>query len=169
MLRCGEVWIGHREDNCISSISYIAEYQPSLLTRFPYAHVAILDSGPPVRTSPLLSHAAVELGIEVRWVRGGFVISGHEFVRLAHGGLLTGFDEVWFFDDPPVADFPDGMRVAVRSWLSECSRNEGDPPADLLSVTHWMRASGAVLALADGAGLDYISVESEIAVCLEAM
>lgn len=100
---------------------------------------------------------------------GGFVVSGHELVRLAHRGFLTGFDEVWFFDDQPSADFPEGMRITVRSWLRECSRNEGDPPADLLSVTYWMKSSGAVLALADGTGLDYISVESEIAVCLETM
>jgi hypothetical protein len=130
--------------------------QPELLTAFSFAVVTCLDStrdvGPYLRAQV---PGAVSLG-------DGVVLAVAELETLLHeAGAFVGFDEVSLFDERPAIPKPDDV------WFTS------DEPitdrVDIDSLRAWVSASGCGLAVGDGIGLNYITVDFAIARSLDAL
>ncbi len=68
--------------------------------------------------------------------------------------LFTHFDEIWLYKEHPVVDKPTGVSIVSPLELSTDA-----PSIDLLE---WFDASGCVLGLGDGIGMNYVTTSKEI-------
>lgn len=69
-------------------------------------------------------------------------------------GIFTGFDEVWCFGGIPDVGKPEGVSILPPPSLSSAA-----VPADVLD---WMAASHCQLALADGFGMNYVTLDAAV-------
>ncbi|MEQ1699187.1 MAG: hypothetical protein ABMA25_03710 [Ilumatobacteraceae bacterium] len=123
---------------------------------FVESHAAAFGSVPAVLVTSIDSHLdtvrlmEVELGLEVQAIGRSALVDGATFLEWAAlPGSLTGFDEIALFDRVPLTMLPmPGFLVAPTHF------GESPPPPEL---AEWMAASGCVLALGDGFGLNWIA------------
>lgn len=90
----------------------------------------------------------------------GLVVGEGKILEVARAyELFNGFDEIWLFEARPTVEKPRGISIVP-------------PPADLTAVAppqelrEWIEASGCVLGLGDGIGMNYITTSREIAEAL---
>jgi hypothetical protein len=74
--------------------------------------------------------------------------------------LFSHFDEIWLFEDHPDVDKPKEVSI-----VSPLELNKTIPSKELLD---WFSASGCLLGLGDGMGMNYITTSEEIVQSLNA-
>lgn len=75
--------------------------------------------------------------------------------------FFWGFDELWLFDVEPLNDVPEHLELPAEEVCLP------EQFATLVALDEWMASSGAVLGLADGLGLSYVTTDGSIADLLD--
>jgi len=78
--------------------------------------------------------------------------------------FFWGFDELWMFSMEPAEDVPGDLWVRSAEFLKpehQATRVAAEQWGT--DVTNWMLRSGAVLGLADGISLDYVTTNEQVA------
>lgn len=123
-----------------------------------YALVSMIDSTPGVGNLPSLVPLLERLGAFYKRVDGDVVLDIPTLLGLVEEqDFLTGFDEVWLCAHIPKSNKPELFRMTSDTRLS------GVPPAEL---AEWMLASGCVVGLGDGDGLNVATFDRALAVAL---
>ena len=122
--------------------------------RFPYCLVTCVDSSPDVG---YMATAEGAIGREASCsVYGkGLLVRDGRIVEIGERyNYFNPFDEMWLFEKPPKHDKPDTFSIVAPLDLNK------DPlPQGLLE---WFSASGCVLGLGDGIGLNYVTTEKSV-------
>lgn len=146
----------------LASLDIPAVLRPILTSRpdLQYALVSVIDSTPGVGNLPSLVPLLKELGASFRCLDGDVVLDVATLLELVEQhDFLTGFDEVWLCAEIPESSKPGPLRITSDTPLS------GEPPAGLAK---WMRASGCLVGLGDGDGLNVVTFDRALAVALHA-
>lgn len=131
-----------------SSVSTFFEDFPKRSSELKYALIIMLDSDP--RPASMLAKRDVLLGIRQHATKpgSGILLSTAALLKNdAYRDVFFGFDEVWFFPEPPVQPRPlkvsfVGPRHIEQTWLDQAGP--------------WMAAQSCALAIADGDGMNYV-------------
>lgn len=161
MLNLDSAVIGTVDIGCISYLSCLAEGKPSIIADFSYVWISSLDSNravtcdiPSYPTLGQFEHTAMQ-----RTDRK-IVVSGQTVVKAALGtNFFNGFDEVWCFRQAPLHELPDNIYIASEQWLKALDYQPFGATMALNDIIGWMRRSGAVIGLADGAHLNYVTID----------
>jgi len=95
---------------------------------------------------------------EARPLGSAIFVRTNALVEAAAQGALSGFDEVWFCREPPIAPPPkEAGLVGPRDVESEVVREALD----------WMAAESCEVGLGDGIGLNYLTKAKQIALEIE--
>jgi hypothetical protein len=86
------------------------------------------------------------------------LVSSAGLIRIAKGGFLTGFDEVWLLSRPPGSAPPHDATIVGPADAAN---------GDLTATIAWMRSEACGLALGDGIGLNYVTTSQSTAFELE--
>ena len=142
---------GHKKDLFIADL--VSE-RPEFIESFPFALITSLDSSPP--TSLTNVRRALNEHVDEFWeVGSGVLLSGQQTISLAREYLLfTHFDEMWLFGEAPIEPKPEGVSI-----VAPCDLGEGVPT----EVADWMWRSGCVVGMGDGEGLNYVTVDEDLA------
>ena len=154
------------------NIHFLMHYHPQLIDNFPLALVTSLDGDPEVYAIPTITKPLEKSGVKSSRIGDALLISGSDLVELEESyGVFQGFDEVWLFRQHPMSYDPPGalivgpadLRPRMPSAAPPDDLREGVPPA----AEEWMLDSGCVLGLGDGTGLNYVTINRDIADYLE--
>ncbi len=160
-------WIGWIDTQNVSDITQLTFYYPELIRAFEYAIISCIDSNP----YPLLDELAFkgvpkESIIQLPGNERGIMTDGNTVADLAFNNeLFNGFDEIWFFHKQPILSPLDEVQILSQSWLTDKALIS--ERTDVQRVLDWCLKTGAVLGISDGVGLNYITVDEEVAKTLE--
>ncbi len=126
-----------------------------LLPTFELAAIPVLDNMERPGEWPAVRRRLRAEGIRGEQHRGVLLLPPGELDQIASIGLFNGFDEVYLCTEwnDEFECFPG----RITSDLADFS--EGTP----LGLEDWMLDSGCLLALGDGAGLNFATLDSDIA------
>lgn len=133
----------HSDDSIASVLGRCRD----LLVSLRWALVTSLDSATDL-------HSVSEKGVfcseyKASFLGGSILLSGRELVRAAEElRLFNGFDEVWWFNQPPEKAKPGNVWITAPVDLSK-----GIPK----DVSDWVMSSHCILGLGDGIGLNCIT------------
>lgn len=123
-----------------------------------YALVSMIDSTPGVGSLPSLVLLLETLGAFYKRVDGDVVVDMPTLLALVEEHeFLAGFDEIWLFAGIPESSKPESLRITSDRPLS------GEPPA---ALAQWMIASGCLVGLGDGDGLNVVTFDRALTVAL---
>ena len=144
-----------------ANIHLLLHDHPQLIGNFPWALVTSLDSSLDIPAMPSVQKALEKTATKSFELGKSLVVSGSDLVEMETSyELFFGFDELWLFREYPIQlDLPGAWIVAPRDL------SEGIPS----QVEEWTLESRCVLGLGDGIGLNYITVDEEIAAQLETL
>jgi len=142
------------------TVSDVLDAGLEMLPVFELAAVPVLDSTDRPGEWPAVRRRLRAEGIRCAQNRGVLLLPPGELDQAASIGLFRGFDEVYLCSEwnEEFEAFP----VRITSDLSDFS--ETTP----LGLEDWMLEAGCLLALGDGAGLNFATPDSEIAERLRA-
>lgn len=111
-----------------------------------HALVTCLDSNTAPASLLESSPELQSLGADVQ-VLGKHLLLSTESLLKCSDRLFFGFDEVWFFPNPPTDPKPDSAWIVGPGRIA---------PDTLAALEEWMSRNGCSLALGDGAGMNFI-------------
>lgn len=153
-----DLFVGHVDS---AGIPTVLESLVELDLSFAYAMVTVIDSDPRVARLPSIATLlrAQRKGVSI--LDRSIVVPRLTLLELVREwDLFNGFDEVWFFESVPLLPRP--ADVVITADVSMKTR-------DLGHVAAWMEASGARLGLGDGEGVNYATIDPDIAEHLTSM
>lgn len=135
---------------------------PSALGRVPperlcplHVLVTMIDSTPRVRVLQSFLSILRELGADYVEVDDDVLIDVPTlFALIRDRCFLTGFDEVWLFEDPPKVGKPQYLRMTSDKPL------RSGPSHELVT---WMRDANCLAGLGDGDGLNFATSDGTLA------
>ena len=129
----------------------------SWLSGFQFALITSLDSNTNLRRVRAVTQA-MDKWVECRFLGDGLVMPVDLLPKVADLDLLTGFDEVWFFQNEPSLPKPAGVSLVgpVRLDVDQTPPLLGD----------WMEESSCELGLGDGTGLNFVTHRKDIAAAI---
>lgn len=170
MLNVDGLLLDSLDSSDASGISLLARVAPDLLSLFPYALLTRLDSLrrlhldiPSIRS--LIDHN----GLEFESIGNQLATSGATIAHMARDlDFFTGFDEVWFFDCVPGSPVPSELTIRTAEIVRpEYAARRPSALESLKDVARWMADSGAILGVADGLGLDFVTTDPSVALQIE--
>ncbi len=136
------------------SIYDLTESQWEVFDQLPYALVTRIDSSKDM-ASLLVTETIVHSEDACSLLGRSLLIGNAHLVKVAQRyELFSHFDEIWLYKERPTADIP--QDVWLGPPLELCAQ---EPPVELLE---WFNASGCILGLSDGTGMNYITNSQEI-------
>lgn len=145
---------GHLE----TDIGRLIHDDANLLGRYHSVLLTTLDSQWDLAQSPICGRI-IEAVPDSEQLGSGIVIPGSSLQGVAEDlGLFVGFDELWCFEAVPRLPKPEDLSIV--------------PPivpgrAELARLSAWFEASGCVLGVGDGVGLNYVTCDAALARALE--
>ncbi len=138
-----------------ASVADIVDAGVDLLPHFELAAIPVLDGTERPLEYPLVKRRLRAEGIRVSGHRGVLLLPPGELDRLSSVGLLGGTDELYL----------------CREWDDEFEAFPGRITADLvdfnettsLGLEEWIVDTGCLLALGDGAGLNFATLDADLA------
>jgi len=137
------------------SVSDVLEAGIELLPDYEMAAIAVLDGAErPAEWPPVRRRLRAE-GVRARESRGVLLLMPGEIDRLASVGFFGGSDEVLLLPtwDDEFETFPGHLTTDSHDF------NNGTP----LGLEDWLLTSGCVLAMGDGGGLNFATLDPELA------
>ena len=125
-----------------------------LLPNYELAAISVLEGQERPGEEPAVRRRLRSEGIRPREHRGALLVDPGEMERFSSAGLLGGGDEVYFAIEWNDEFEPYPARVTAEL----VDFREGLP----LGLEDWMLESGCVLALGDGAALNYATTSQEL-------
>ena len=125
-----------------------------LLPAYELAAISVLEGQERPGEEPAVRRRLRSEGIRPREHRGALIVEPGEMERFSSAGLLGGGDEVYFAVEWNDEFEPYPSRVAAEL----VDFREGLP----LGLEDWMLESGVLLALGDGAALNYATTSQEL-------
>ncbi len=120
----------------------------------PYALVTCIDSIEDMK-STITARKIVELEDSCSFLGHSLLVGDCRIVDVAQRyNLFSHFDEIWLYKDCPAIDKPQESSIVSPLELSTDA-----PSKDLME---WFNASGCVLGLGDGIGMNYMTTSKEI-------
>jgi hypothetical protein len=166
--KIGSVVVGTESQIAMSEITRLTLLCPELVSNFPFAVIACLDSGREISLAIPSIQKLLEAEVSIRTIGQHLLTTGPAAVDIiTRFGLFNGFDELWLFSREPQNDIPRGFRIRSSEILNvEYQMTETEAERWCSELARWMAPSGAVLGIADGVALDYVSTDEQIAVCI---
>lgn len=122
----------------------------------PWCLLTCIDSSHEVRSRIQAGRIAGWEG-DCSFLGEALVVGEGKILELARAyKCFNGFDEIWLYENRPTMEKPKGISLIP-------------PPIDLTAVApsrellEWVEASGCVLGLGDGIGMNYITPSKDIA------
>lgn len=138
-----------------ASVSDIVDAGVDLLPHFELAAIPVLDGTERPLDFPELKRRLRGEGIRVAGHRGVALLTPGELDRLSSVGLLSGHDELYL-----VAEWDDEFESFPGRITSDLVDFEETTP---LGLEEWIVDVGCLLAIGDGAGLNFATLQSELA------
>jgi hypothetical protein len=152
--RFNSIWVGWVN----SSISDLFKDMPELIDEFFYVLITSIDSSRDMHNIKTIYNKIHEWE-ECSFFNGSLLITNKIFHKIFNSyNLFNGFDEVWFFHSIP------SIKIPSEIWITAPLEIVDNIPDGLLE---WMTASGCVLGLGDGVGMNYVTIEKRIVDLLE--
>ncbi len=131
-----------------------------LLPHFEMAAVPVLENADRPAEWPEVKRRLRSEGIRTRQHRGVLLLQPGELERMSSVGMFRGLDELFLIPewDDEFETFPGRITSDLHDF------NETTP----LGLEEWMIDSGCLLALGDGQGLNFASLDAELAERLHA-
>lgn len=107
-----------------------------------------------------LQSACTYLGLKHTTSSGNVCLDARELNRLVRGGFLSGFDELWLFRDSP----PAVALTNLQPLTSDAIQMSEGAAQELMSA---FESVGALAALGDGCGLNWIVRDPQLATLIE--
>jgi len=138
----------------VGSVADVVDAGIDLLPHFELAAIPVLDNAERPAEWPAVRRRLRAEGIRVEAHRGVLLLASGELDRLSSVGLFGGFDELYL-----AAEWKDEFEVFHgRITSDQVNFGEGTP----LGLEEWMLDSGCLLALGDGNGLNYATLDAEL-------
>jgi hypothetical protein len=138
-----------------AAVSDVVDAGVDLLPHFELAAIPVLDGTERPLEYPIVKRRLRAEGIRVTGHRGVILLPPGELDRMSSVGLLGGHDELYL----------------CREWNDEFESFPGRITSDLvdfeettpLGLEEWLVDAGCLLAVGDGAGLNFATLESSLA------
>ena len=130
------------------------------LSELPWCLVTCIDSEEDMESS-MTAKKMVESKRFCSFLGSGLLV-GEGMIGDVGGeqGLFSGFDEIWLYRDRPTVEKPKEVSIIPPPhYLSK------DPPSK--ELLEWFNASGCILGLGDGVGMNYVTISKEIVESLD--
>ena len=139
----------------IATVSDVVDSGIELLPDFELAAIPVFDNAERPAEWPLLRRRLRAEGIRTEEHRGVLLLEPGELERLSLAGLFRGTDEVLLCSpwNDEFESFPGRLTSDVVDF------NESTP----LGLEEWMLDTGCLLALGDGSGLNFATLDLELA------
>ncbi|MHC4464796.1 MAG: hypothetical protein ACYS30_25710 [Planctomycetota bacterium] len=122
--------------------------------KLPYALVTCIDSSEDMK-STITARKIVELEGSCSFLGRSLLVSDGRIVDVAQRyNLFSHFDEIWLYRDRPAVDKPTVFSIVSPLELSTDSLSR--------ELLEWFDASGCILGLGDGIGMNYVTTSKEI-------
>jgi hypothetical protein len=131
-------------------IRYLIEDNWHVFYELPWCLVTCIDSTKDVKS---MMKEVIEVDEFCSFLGSGLIV-GNGRILAREYNLFYGFDEIWLYKDCPTVEKPEGVTIVSTRDLSK-----EDPSKELLE---WFKASGCVLGLGDGIGMNYLTTSKEI-------
>jgi hypothetical protein len=143
-----------------ASVADVVDAGIDLLPDFELAAIPVLDSAERPGEWPLVRRRLRAEGIRAGVHRGVLLLEPGELDQFASVGMFSGSDELYLCTDwnDEFEGFPGRITSDVQNF------EEGTP----LGLEEWMIDVGCLLALGDGAGLNFATLDAGIAERLRA-
>lgn len=143
-----------------ATISDVLDAGVDLLPPFELAAIAVLDGAERPAEWPAVRRRLRAEGIRAASHRGVLLVAPGELDRASSAGLFTGTDELYLTSEwnDELEPFPGRITPDVADFGEETP----------LGLEEWMLDSGAVLALGDGDGLNFATLDAALAERLRA-
>lgn len=144
----------------VASVADIVDAGVDLVAHFELAAVPLLDGHERPGELPTVRRRLRAEGIRAREHRGVLLLASGELDQFSSVGMLSGNDEVFLCSE----------------WNDEFESFPGRISSDLidfndttpLGLEEWMVHAGCLLALGDGSGLNYATLDQQLAAGLRA-
>lgn len=122
--------------------------------QLPYALVTCIDSSDNLKSTTVAPKIVVSEG-SCSFLGRSLLVGDARIVDVAQRHtLFSHFDEIWLYPERPAVDKP--LEVSIVSPL------ELSTDAPSREVLEWFNASGCVLGLGDGIGMNYLTTSKAI-------
>lgn len=119
------------------------------------ALISTVDSSSRVSELPSLPPLLEQMGIDPQSLGSGVLIAGGALLELLfERDFFAGFDEVWLFQSTPLSAKPEAVPLTSDVRLLQ------EPPA---ALTQWMYENDGFAGLGDGDGLNFITLDPDLA------
>jgi hypothetical protein len=144
----------------IATVADVVEAGFDLLPDFQLAAIPVLDNAERPAEWPAVKRRLTAEGIRHHEHRGVLLLESGDLDLLCNSGFLRGMDELYLCSEwnDEFESFPGRITSDVQDF------NEGSP----LGLEEWMIDSGCLLAVADGDGLNFATLDLELAERLRA-
>jgi hypothetical protein len=139
----------------VATVSDVVDAGVDLLPDFELAAIPVLDGQERPGETPTVRRRLRAEGIRVTEHRGVLLLEPGELDRFSSVGLLNGGDELFLCREwnDEFEGFPG--RIGTEAF----DFNEDTP----LGLEEWMADSGCLLAVADGGGLNFATLDDDLA------
>ncbi len=144
----------------VATVADVVDAGVDLLTHFELAAVPVLDNAERPGEWPAIRRRLRAEGIRADQHRGVLLLAPGELDRFSATGFFNGFDELFL-----CAEWNDEFESFPGRITSDAQNfSEGGP----LGLEEWMIDVGCLLALGDGSGLNFATLDSDLAERLRA-
>jgi hypothetical protein len=145
-LQCGRL---------VATVADVVDAGVDLLTHFELAAVPVLDNAERPGEWPAIRRRLRAEGVRADQHRGVLLLAPGELDRFSSTGFFNGFDELYL-----CAEWNDEFEPFPGRITSDAQdMSEGGP----LGLEEWMIDAGCLLALGDGAALNFATLDSDLA------
>jgi hypothetical protein len=141
-----------------ATVADVVDAGVDLVAQFELAAVALLDGHERPGELPAVRRRLRAEGIRAREHRGVLLLASGELDQFSSVGMLSGNDEVYFCSE--WNDEFDSFPGRISSDLLDF--NDTTP----LGLEEWMVHAGCLLAVGDGSGLNYATLDKQLAAAL---
>jgi hypothetical protein len=143
-----------------ASISDVVDAGMELLPHFELAAVTVLDALERPGELPAVRRRLRSAGIRSAEHRGALLLLPGELEHFSHAGIFSGNDELYL-----CAEWNDEFEpFPGRISSDQTNFNDSTP----LGLEEWMVDAGCLIALGDGAGLNFATPDADLAARLSA-
>ncbi len=138
-----------------ASVADVVDAGIDLLPHFELAAITVLDANERPGEVPDIRRRLRAEGIRHERHRGVILVAPGELDQMSSIGMFNGFDELWLMREwnDEFEAFPSRITTDVTNF------GDGAP----LGLEEWMLDAGGLLALGDGAGLNFATLDPELA------